>query len=174
MSRIHAPLLVSRIQIADVFAVNPRTIDKFTDEGMPVSERGKGGKASTYDVKACVQWYVTRERAALVGDGEGLSPQHQRALLDRKRTEDLDLRLRVRRGELVSVEEAAQDFHEFSSTIRARFRRVPDAVADRVVVASVNGPHAVKSLLLMEIDEALRELSNKANELTPAEAQGAA
>lgn len=157
------PLLVTRLVLASILGVNVRTIDKFMDDGMPVAVRGKGGQASQYDVRDCVQWYVARERAALMGDGEGLSPHKERALLNRKQVEEIELRLKTKRGELVPADEASRDFAECAANVKARMRRVPSSVADRIVAAASQGPHAVTAILRAEIDVALRELSTSAD-----------
>lgn len=155
------PLLVSRLEAARLLSVSARSVDRFVDEGMPVARRGKAGRAAAYDVRACFAWYLEREKASLVG--EDVSPQKARALLDLRRREELELKLQVRRGELMPIAEVARDFADFAVSVKARLRRIPDAVADRVVAAE--GPHAVKALLLTEIDAALEELAAKADAL---------
>jgi phage terminase Nu1 subunit (DNA packaging protein) len=157
------PLLVTRVRLAGVFGKEPRTIARWLEDGLPVAQPGRPGKAALFDVGVCVQWVIQREVAAVVGDGEGLSPQHQRALLDRKRTEELELRIQVKRGALVPAEDVARDFADCATSVKARLRRVPSSVADRVVAIASQGPHAIKALLLGEIDEALRELSTQAD-----------
>jgi phage terminase Nu1 subunit (DNA packaging protein) len=154
-------LTATRIQLATILEVNVRTIDKFVDDGMPVLKRGSGGRPSIYGVQPCVQWFVDRQRAALTG--EGLSPQQERALLDRVRREELELRLKVKRGELVAIAEVAQDFSECAAAVKARIRRIPDAMAERLAAAGT--PAAIKGLLLTAIDEALRELTDRGGQL---------
>ena len=154
-------LLVTRLQLKDVLQVNDRTIYKFLDEGMPVARRGKGRQASLYDVGACVRWFIERERAAFSGTADGFSPQKERAILDRKRGEELDLRLKIKRGELVPIEDVAREFADCAAATKARIRRVPDAIVDRLLAVAAHGPHGVKAILLAEIDAALRELATK-------------
>lgn len=57
---------VTRGYLAELLAVDVRSIKNFVDEGMPKLARGR------YDLRDCVQWYLTREREAARG-GKGLS-----------------------------------------------------------------------------------------------------
>lgn len=166
----HTPLLVPRARLADLLSVNARTIDKFMVDGLPVAVPGKPGKAAQFDVKACVAWLIERAKASMIGEGGDLSPNQERALLDRRRREDLDLKLAERRGELVEIATVARDFAEVANTTKSRLRRIPDAVADRLVGVAAGGPLPVRALLLAEIDEALRELAERA---APAEGTAA-
>jgi phage terminase Nu1 subunit (DNA packaging protein) len=152
--------LATRRELADVFGVHMMTVTKWERDGLPIAELGRKGKPSRYRVADCMQWFVAREVKARGGGDEQISPQHEKALLDRKRREELELKIEVRRGELVEAADAARDFAECAAAVKARLRRIPDAVADRVL--KVTDAHAVKALLLAEIDEALSELSARA------------
>src|SRR5688572_1398209 len=120
-------LFVTRLQLAKIFGKDPRTIARWLEEGMPVAQPGRGGKPSLFDVGACVRWVIQREVAAVMPDSEGVSPQQERARLDRQRREEIELRLKQRRGELVTVEEVARDFADCATAVKARLRRVPAA-----------------------------------------------
>lgn len=149
----------TRRGLADAFGVHMQTITGWEQEGMPIKLRGLRGRPTLYTLKDCLAWRIERELAARGVDAAALSPQNERALLDRKRREDLELRMQVRRGELVEASEAAKDLANVASATKARIRRIPDAVADKVLTAAKRGPAFVKALLLMEIDDALRELA---------------
>lgn len=149
--------LQTRRELAEAFGVHMMTVTKWERDGLPIAERGRKGKPSRYRLSECMQWYIGREVSAATGGDEKLSPATEKALLDRKRREELELKIMVRRGELVEAEEAAREFADCAAAVKARLRRIPDAVADRVL--KVKSPHAVKALLLTEIDEALEELA---------------
>jgi len=156
-----APMLLTRRELAVLFSRDSRTIARWLEDGLPVAAAGKGRRPAKYDAAACVQWVIQREIASVAGTGEGLSPQQERGMLDRKRREELELKLRVRRGELVERETVEGEFAGCATATKARLRRVPAAVADRVVSTAREGAHAVKALLLAEIDEALLELARR-------------
>ena len=146
--------------MAALFGVAMLTVTKWEREGLPIAERGGPGRASRYAMPDCIRWYADREARARGGVGaSNLSATEQRAMLDQKRTEELDLRIRLRRGELVEVDEAARDLANVAAATKARLRRIPDGVAEKLVSAAKRGPAAVKTLLLVEIDDALRELA---------------
>ena len=148
--------LFTRPQLATIFGKNPRTIAKWLDDGMPVAVKGRGGRASRYSLPQCVQWVLERELQARGDEGEELKPQLERAKLDRKRREELELKIRVRRGELVEVDAVRAEYADLAAAVKARLRSIPDAVADQLVGQA---PAAVKVLLLGRIDDALRELA---------------
>jgi len=150
--------LATRRELAEAFGVHMMTITKWERDGLPIAERGRKGKPSRYRLAECMQWYISREVQSQGGADEKLSPANEKALLDRKRREELELKIMVRRGELVEAQEAARDFAECAAAVKARLRRIPDAVADRLV--KLTDPHAVQALLLAEVDEALTELSS--------------
>jgi phage terminase Nu1 subunit (DNA packaging protein) len=116
--------LATRQHLAAVLGVDPRTVARLVEEGMPVAQRGRGGRPSLYDLRACVPWW--RDRAVLArGPAEmaNLSPPHQRALLDAMRREEIDLRLRVRRGELLERDEVARAGGTSAAPCKENFAR---------------------------------------------------
>lgn len=150
--------LVTRQDLARLFKKTPRTISRWIEEDLPAARPGRGGKATLFDLSAVVEWVIRREVAARGGGDEAaaLSPQLERARLDRCRREEAELRLQVRRGELVEKEAERADRADLAVAVRARIRAIPDAVADQVEGLK---PAAVKALLLAKIDDALRELA---------------
>lgn len=153
--------IFNRRGLAEAFGVHMQTITGWEQEGMPIELRGMRGRPSLYKLSACVQWRIERELAARGASGVELSPQQERARLDQARREELELRLKTRRGELIEVEEAKLDLANVATSTKARMRRIPDAIADQMVAAAKNGPAFVKRALLMAIDEALQELSDR-------------
>lgn len=155
--------LLTRRDLAAAFGVHMQTVTKWERDGLPIAELGRKGKPSRYLLPACIQWFINRELSAKGVDTAATTPQQERALLDRQRREEIELRLQMRRGALVSAEEAARDLSDCANTVKARMRRIPDAIADRVLSVAEHGPYAVKAILLKEIDEALSELAKRAD-----------
>jgi len=155
--------VVTRKGVSELFGVHMMTVTKWEREGLPVHTRGTRGRPSLYSMPDCIKWFTEREVRARGGEGtSSLSPIEQRALLDAKRTEDLDLRIRLRKGELVEVEEAARDLANVAGATKARLRRIPNGEADRLVAAChgrANCRPAVSKVLAEAIDDALRELA---------------
>ena len=156
-------LLVTRAELAAMFGCSQRQISALEAERvLQPAVRGRGGRASRFAVKSCLQAYLRRERA-FAGGRDGESPQQARAWLDKRRAEEIELRLTARRKALMPADEITRSFNECAAAVRARLHRVPEDVAERVVAARADGPHAIKRILLAEIDSALRELAAKAN-----------
>ena len=164
---------ITRPQLALAFGKDARTIAKWLEEGLPVARRGKGGRPSLYHVRDCVTWVLARELHARapqqVGDATGLQPQLEHALLERRKREEIELKLQVRRGELVEIAAVRAEYADIATTVKARLRAIPTAVADQMIAAAAVGPVAVRQLLAARIDQALRELARTVD-LTPPDA----
>lgn len=52
---------VNKKQLADIFGVNVRTVERWQEQGMPVSSGGGKGIEVSYDSVAIVKWYVDRD-----------------------------------------------------------------------------------------------------------------
>jgi hypothetical protein len=100
---------------------------------------------------------IAREVQAQGNEEAGeLSPALEMAKLNRKRREELELRLQVRRGELTEIDKVQMEFAGLGVAVKARIRAVPDAIADQVVGQT---PAGARSLMLAKLDDALRELA---------------
>lgn len=152
--------LFTRRALAEAFSVHMQTVTGWEQEGMPVETRGSRGRPSMYRLADCLEWRIQRELAARgVGETGVLDPIQEKALLDSKRREELEMKIAVRRGELVSVADEARRNADVATAVKARLRGIPDAIADQVATAARLGPAVVKALLLDKIDDALRELA---------------
>jgi len=151
------PLLFTRPQLSKIFGKDARTIARWVEDGLPCEVKGRGGRPSMFSLPECVQWVIARELQAQ-GDEEAgeLSPALEMAKLNRKRREELELRLQVRRGELVEVGKVQAEFAGLGVAVKARIRSVPDAIADQVVGVP---PAVARRLMLARLDDALRELA---------------
>ena len=140
---------VSRTELAHLLSTSPDMISKYIAEGLPVLVTGNGrGRRTMLDLADVLPWILARKTG---------SAEEARTRKDNEMADKLALANKVTRGELVKVEVVAAQFVEIASNVKARLRRIPDAIADRVV--KVKSTHAAKKLLLGEIDEALAELS---------------
>jgi phage terminase Nu1 subunit (DNA packaging protein) len=145
--------VVTRTELADLLGVAPDSITRYTQMGMPTLTVGSGrGNKTTFDLRAALAWWI----ASADGDARErlLTLQADRIAFD----------LQVKQGAYVSVEEATRDFENVATATKARLRRIPSAIAERMMFAAREGPGAVQALLIKEIDDALRELAAKADE----------
>lgn len=140
---------VSRTELAQLLSTSPDMISKYIAEGMPVLATGNGrGRRTMLDLAEILPWIVSRKTGSF---------EEARTRQANEQADKLALANAVTRGDLVKASDVAAEFIEIASNVKARLRRIPDAVADRAV--KVKDKHALKSLLLSEIDEALVELS---------------
>jgi phage terminase Nu1 subunit (DNA packaging protein) len=147
MTKRTKTITVTRSELADLLAVTPDSITRYIASGMPVLSTGSGrGRRTTFDLREALRWWISSD-----GDARErlLTLQADRIALD----------LELKRGGLMSVEEVSRDFASVATATKARLRRIPDATAEMLVFAAKQGPGAVKTLLLRQIDDALRELA---------------
>lgn len=162
------PGLFTRPELAEAFSVHQQTITKWERDGLPIEIRGSRGRPTYYSLAACVQWRIERELLARGVGTDAVSPQNERALLDRMRREELEIRMRARRGDLVEIDAVRLEYSELATAVKARLRAIPDTVADQVIGVAQAGPAAIKALLLDRIDDALRELARGGDITKPA------
>lgn len=158
--------LLTRPDLAAALGVAVRTTHKFELDGMPIAVKGAPGKPTRYDLPQCIEWLIARRVASHGPEGE-LNPQRERALLDQARREELELKIRVRKGELIESAEAEREFADIAHSVKSRLRAIPSSVADRVL--GLSSPAHVQQFLLNEIDAALTELARGFTESEPPE-----
>lgn len=151
MKKKTAAFHVSRAEFARLIRSSPDRVSRFISEGMPVISTGSGrGRKTILSLSAALPWLLARKTGSL---------DQARTRLASAQAEKTERENQVRRGELVNIETVQQDFFTCATNTKHRLRRIPDAIATRVVAESVHGPAAVKRLLLAELDAALLELS---------------
>ncbi len=142
---------VRRTDLARLLGTTPDRVSKYIAEGCPVMETGNGrGNQTILDLSVVLPWLLDRKGGSL----DEARTRQANASADK-----LELEILVRRGELVEVAEVEREFEDCANAVKARLRRIPDAVADRVL--TLGSPAQVKVFLLAEIDAALTELSER-------------
>ena len=113
---------VSQAELARIFGVDTRTIQRWTDAGLP---RQGAGKATKYDVAAALTWWLERERGRLERRRPGRTAQalaEARARIAEIRAEREALELALRKGELLPVDVVEQRFAAFAEEVRDALR----------------------------------------------------
>ena len=127
--------LLKRRALAAAFDVDVQTILKWERAGLPVT-RGTPGRPSVYRLTECVKWFVEREVRARGGNGSSsLNPLEQRALLDRTRREEIELRLAVRRAELIEAADVDRAWAAIVLAVRERILGLASTALQQGVVA---------------------------------------
>ena len=127
------------------------------EPGAPPRLENAIGRQSGLPVESFAKWLRTRIAAEL-GTEENLSPQAQRARLDRARAELAELELSRRRRELVPVEEVAQAWSEQVTIAKNRLLSLPSRVSSDVL--RLKTQRAIENALKDAVIQILTELSN--------------
>jgi phage terminase Nu1 subunit (DNA packaging protein) len=128
-------------QIAELFAVTPRSIRDWHAEGFPRLETGN------YDGAACVAWFASR-------DGE-FADQRQR--LAAAQAEKAEAENAIRRGELLQASDVGSAWSEMIAAARAKFLSMPTKLGPQI--ANVGDVGRIAEIIRAEVHEALAELA---------------
>ena len=153
---------VSRAQLAGIFGVSPPAIDGWVRRGCPIAEpsrgvgRGRGAKFWTPDVIAWRDQHVVLRPTDGTPEGESTRDLQRRLLL--AQTEDAELDLATKRGELMTVTEYRAALGTAFSRVGARLK----SVAPKLAVAVVGTETLQDGLARVEplVHELLRELAD--------------
>lgn len=145
MSRGIAAL--SQIQAATLLGVTPRTLRDWAD----APRNGDG----SYPGPAIVKYWAERT----FGTGGAESHPTQRERLAAAQAEKVEAENRVRRGELVEIEQTAQGWDDIVLATRAKLLSLPTKLAPQLVRQS--DPNAISRAIADEIDHALAELARE-------------
>lgn len=52
---------VNKKRLAEIFNVDPRTIERWQSQGLPCASKGSKGIESVFDTAMAIQWYAQRE-----------------------------------------------------------------------------------------------------------------
>lgn len=120
------PVIVDRVQLAALIGVHVDRITEYRLAGMPcLQQGGLGGRAedkrSLFDAIAAVRW-VRANRGAT------FDAIAARAALDRKRQEEVELRLELKRRELVPVRAVESSWTALVTAARNHLLGIPHRV----------------------------------------------
>ncbi len=127
------------------------------EPGAPPRLENAIGRQSGLPVEPFAKWLRSRIAAEL-GTDENLSPQAERARLDRARAELAELELSRRRRELIPVDEVAQAWSEQVTIAKNRLLSLPSRVSSDVL--RLKTQRAIENALKDAVIQILTELSN--------------
>ena len=149
---------LTRLELAAAMKVSPRTVAKWLEEGMPVDERGRGGRASRYRLKDVKAWATAYEKAAS-GKGRPMDALAARAERDRWQAALAEQTHQLRARHLLPAAEVEAAWAKTLVALRAHLLALPVALPDRLErVARLEGVTGVERELEAAIHSALREL----------------
>jgi phage terminase Nu1 subunit (DNA packaging protein) len=147
--------LFSVDDVAEVFGVTGRTVQRMVKDGLPQPARGK------YDVRACVQWKLTQVTEEQTSTGE-LTPRDELAIAQRKKVE---LETAQLRATLLPRDLVTRAMNQVAALVAAQL----DGLAPRLAgeLADMHDPQQIQAALLREarttrsaIAQAMRELGD--------------
>lgn len=151
-TKASADLLTAR-EIAGAFGCNIRTIAKWTDEGMPVAERGKGGRPSLFNLKDAEHWKSSRD--FVPADGVSAQPLAARMRKENAQAAEAEQRVAMRAGELVNAKDIEQRIAHDYARCRTKLLGLPRKVKAALPHLSV----ADVKVMDMLVREALESLA---------------
>lgn len=140
---------LSQTQVAALLGVTPRTVRDWAD----APRNGDG----SYHGPAIVAYYIAKRVGADGEDGERHPTQRER--LAAAQAEKVESENRVRRGELVEVEQVGAEWDDLVLNARAKLLSLPTKIAPQL--AGRTDPNAIRSILRSEINAALIELAGE-------------
>jgi phage terminase Nu1 subunit (DNA packaging protein) len=133
-------------QVAYLLGVTSRTVRDWAD-----APRNADG---SYDARAVVAWFAAKSGSATSGD-ENYPTQRER--LAAAQAEKVEVENRVRRGELVEVEQVGAEWDDLVLAARAKLLSMPTKVAPQLVGRT--DPNAIRTIIRDEVHAALAELA---------------
>jgi len=137
--------LASRDELATILGLAPVTVNKLANEGMPRAAHG------TYDVAACVQWYVATWRARVDEAKAGGGDTSERKRYDAARADRAEMELRERRGELMPMAAVRRLITDVAELLTSALDGLPARLAAELAV--LEEPVAVQDRLEGECHE---------------------
>lgn len=152
--------LVTRKELAAEFGCNLRTVARWLDDGMPVAQRGVGGRASLYNLAECRRWVAARNAAAAPRNGT-TDVAIERARKERAQAIESEQRVALRAGQLLDREETEKAWAAEVTAVRTKLLSLPAALSDQLQrVAVTDGAPGVEAVLDEAIRGVLRELAD--------------
>jgi phage terminase Nu1 subunit (DNA packaging protein) len=145
-------------ELADLFGVDTDSIGVWCGQGMP-HRRASGMRK--FEVAKCVQWRRSQDKR---DTREGIAPDEgkQRARKLAAEAELAELKIRERKGELVSMVDAERQIERVVATIRGRILAIRGRWAPRVMgLATMAEATATLDALATDVMSALSESADE-------------
>ncbi len=150
--------LLTRRELADALRCDPRTVAKWSDEGMPTAQLGRGGRPSLFNLVACQTWQRGRDEAA--AKNAPVDVARERARKERAQAQLAEQLFAKRAGELLETADVERTWSAVVAAIRAKLLALPISYADRVHRAvTLDGLPGAERELRDVAHDVLRELA---------------
>ncbi len=146
--------IVSRQDLAEMLAVDLRTVDAWLRRGCPIVTRGGRGRAHEFDSARVVEWLLERARTR---SSKVVSLDEARQRKTAAEAELAELELNHVRHSVAPIDMVAEILEAVASSVRRRLESVPGELADRV--AASRSAATIRRLLEDEFSAVLATLS---------------
>jgi phage terminase Nu1 subunit (DNA packaging protein) len=138
--------------------LHPQTISKLIEEGLPVAVRGRGGRASRFNVAAVQQFMKNRRSAG--ANGPAVNVAHERARKERAQARLAEQVHALRERELLPAQEVEKVWSAHVAAVRAKLLAWPSTLTDRLARAfTLDGIAGLERELNEAVRDVLRELA---------------
>ncbi len=147
-------------QVAQVLNMTPQMVNRHVKQhGLPRISRGE------YDLVKCVHWYIAYKDQQIKEARRGTETEaqaRQRLIIATANLREVDLAKAC--GDLIEIEVAQSLWQRLAVSFRNKILLIPTKLASQIITCKV--PTEAQSLMELEINEALHELSNGIIEAT--------
>ena len=131
---------VNKKRLAEIFNVDPRTIERWQSQGLPCASKGSKGIESVFDTAMAIQWYAQREtdieneklrkelddlRAAAESDLQPGTIDYERYRLTKAQADAQELKNARETGEVIDTAFATYALAKLSGEIGAIMDSLP-------------------------------------------------
>lgn len=167
LNKSSKPSTLTRRNLARALGVHMQTICKWEQDGMPIADRGRRGRASLYSESAVRDWLTAREAAAKQSGIVDVS--RERARKERAQAELAQQAFAIRARTLLPIEEVERVWTAEVTAVRAIILASYTTHTDRIHrAATLEGLAGVERALKDLAYEVLRELANPEREIARA------
>ncbi len=160
---------VNKKRLAEIFNVDPRTIERWQSQGLPCVSKGSKGIESVFDTAMAIQWYARREtdieneklrkelddlRAAAESDLQPGSIDYERYRLTKAQADAQELKNAREEGLVLETELFTYIFQRVAQNISGILVRVPQTLQRKYPDISPAHLDAVKTEIAKASDVA--------------------
>lgn len=146
-------MICNKKQLSEIIGKSEVTLTQWQKDGMPFAT--KRGRENSYDTVKVIDWMTVRNSRE---EGD-IDPIQARARKDDEMGKRYEMENRVRRDELLEIEDVRETWTGHVTSTKTALRGLPAKLAPHLAVESE--PNAISELLLAGIDEALEELADE-------------
>lgn len=139
-------------ELADFFGVHAQTVGQWVRQGLPVKERGRGGRGHIFDSIDVMTW---RDKH-LSGDEERLTAEEAKLKKLTAEAKQAEMNLMIKQGILVPMDDIERKLSSQFAYLNQSMRTLPGRVVMQLV--GETNEIKIKDILLDEIDDTLERV----------------